>query len=69
MLKWLFRISKKKKPLVRFYPPEELIDDIEEALWEIKEQYDLETEEVLKTVATKRENLSYLRKQLKNKRS
>ena len=61
--------SKKKKPLVRFYPPEELIDDIEEALWEIKEQYDLETEEVLKTVATKRENLSYLRKQLKNKRS
>jgi hypothetical protein len=69
MFKWLFKKANKAKDKVRFYPPEQFIDDIEESLWEIKEQYDLETEEVLQTVASKRENLSYMRKRLKKNRT
>ncbi len=40
-------------------------DQIEEALWDVKEQFDLETEEVQKTVINKRHNLDYMRKTLK----
>ena len=40
-------------------------DMIEEALWEIKEEFDLQTEEVEKTVADKRQNIEYMRKTLK----
>jgi hypothetical protein len=40
-------------------------DSIEEALWEVKEQFDLETEEVEKTVLDKRQNIEYMRKTLK----
>tara|TARA_Y100000592_G_C5314480_1_gene241773 strand:- start:387 stop:584 length:198 start_codon:yes stop_codon:yes gene_type:complete len=40
-------------------------DMIEEALWEIKEEFDLKTEEVEKTVADKRQNIEYMRKTLK----
>jgi len=42
-------------------------DQIEEALWDVKEQFDLETEEVEKTVLDKRQKLSYMRKTLKRK--
>ncbi len=40
-------------------------DMIEEALWEIKEEFDLKTEEVERTVIDKRENIEYMRKTLK----
>jgi len=40
-------------------------DQIEEALWDVKEQFDLETEEVQRTVLNKRQNLDYMRKTLK----
>ena len=40
-------------------------DSIEEALWDVKEQFDLETEEVEKMVLDKRENIEYMRKTLK----
>ena len=40
-------------------------DQIEEALWDVKEQFDLETEEVQRTVINKRHNLDYMRKTLK----
>lgn len=40
-------------------------DLIEEALWEMKEEFDLKTEEVEKTVADKRQNIEYMRKTLK----
>ena len=45
----------------------EVLDEemIEEALWEIKEEFDLKTEEVEKTVADKRQNIEYMRKTLK----
>tara|TARA_B100000131_G_C18120573_1_gene612761 strand:- start:3865 stop:4056 length:192 start_codon:yes stop_codon:yes gene_type:complete len=40
-------------------------DSIEEALWEIKEEFDLKTEEVERTVIDKRQNIEYMRKTLK----
>ena len=40
-------------------------DQIEETLWDVKEEFDLETEEVEKTVLNKRQNLDYMRKTLK----
>ena len=40
-------------------------DSIEEALWLVKEEYDLQTEEVEKTVLDKRQNIEYMRKTLK----
>ena len=40
-------------------------DQIEETLWDVKEQFDLETEEVEKIVLNKRQNLDYMRKTLK----
>ncbi len=42
-------------------------DMIEEALWEIKEEFDLKTEEVERTVLDKRQNIEYMRKTLKRK--
>ena len=41
-------------------------DGIEDALWDIKKQYDLETEEVERTVFEKRHNLNYMNDCLKN---
>ena len=37
-------------------------DEIEEALWEIKEEYDFPTEEIINVVQSKRENFDYLHK-------
>ena len=54
------RKTKKKKPNFDFQ------DGIENALWEIKEKYDLETEEVEKTVYEKRHNLNYMNDCIKN---
>ena len=44
---------------------EKPIDDIESSLWDIKEVYDLPTEEVEQVVYSKRKNISYLREQIK----
>lgn len=64
MFKWLYsRKSEKDESHV----DQIFVDDIEKSLWEIKEEYDLETEEVLKTVDSKRKNLLYMRQAIKNK--
>ncbi len=63
MFNWIFKKDKKQK--VDSVIKERLEDTIEEALWEIKEQFDLETEEVERTVLDKRENVEYMRKSLK----
>ncbi len=63
MFNWIFKKDKKQK--VDSVVKERLEDTIEEALWEIKEQFDLETEEVERTVLDKRENVEYMRKSLK----
>tara|TARA_R110000822_G_scaffold79070_1_gene189329 strand:+ start:201 stop:398 length:198 start_codon:yes stop_codon:yes gene_type:complete len=58
--------KKKKEPAVK--PAIELEDSIEIALWDIKEKYDLETEEIVKTVFEKRNNINYMNKHTKNKK-
>tara|TARA_R110001583_G_scaffold38769_2_gene124970 strand:+ start:6715 stop:6915 length:201 start_codon:yes stop_codon:yes gene_type:complete len=65
MFEWLFKKDKKLKSVSTM--KEEFEDTIEESLWEIKEQFDLETEEVERTVLDKRENVEYMRKTLNRK--
>jgi len=64
MFEWLHA---KKLKNIKTHPEKEIIDDIEKSLWEIKEEYDLETEEILRTVDSKRKNLSYMRRAIKTK--
>jgi hypothetical protein len=42
-------------------------DAIEESLWEIKEEYDIPTEEVINVVQSKRRNFDYMHKVLSTK--
>ena len=67
MFEWLKRNKKNNKP-IKFYPEQEYLDSIEESLWEIKEEYDLPTEEIENTVLSKRDNLKYMHKKLKEKK-
>ena len=57
MFKWF---KKETKKVVK--PNFDFEDTIEETLWDVKEQFDLETEEVEKIVLNKRQNLDYMRK-------
>ena len=65
MFNWFKK--KKEEPKIKFYPEEEHWDGIEEALWEIKDQYDLPTEEVINVVQSKRKNFEHMRKALSEK--
>ena len=64
---FIFDWFKKKKD-----PPEppaiDFEDSLEIALWDIKERYDLETEEVVRVVFQKRNNINYMNEQIKNKK-
>tara|TARA_B100000886_G_C20391172_1_gene478333 strand:+ start:212 stop:436 length:225 start_codon:yes stop_codon:yes gene_type:complete len=67
MINWLqnfYSNEKKEKTINRIVKP---IDSIEHALWDIKEDYDLETEEIEKTVLDKRKNIEYMYKSIKQK--
>ena len=63
MFKWInwFSVDKKAEEKVR-----NTSDQMEEALWEIKEVYDLETEEVDRVVYQKRDYAEKIR--LRNKK-
>ena len=61
MFNWFKKIQLKKSN-----PSFDFKDSIEEALWEIKEVYDLETEEVERTVYQKRHNINYMNECIKN---
>ena len=65
MFEWFKK--KKKEKIINFCPQEEYVDDIEEALWEIKEEYDLPTEEIINVVQSKRKNLKYMHEILEQK--
>ena len=54
------KIRKQKSPNFDFQ------DSIEDALWDIKKEYDLETEEVERAVFEKRHNLNYMNECIKN---
>jgi hypothetical protein len=62
----LFKKKKKEKDIT-LHPETQFVDEIEEALWEIKDEYDLPTEEVINVVESKRRNLDYMHRILKNK--
>jgi hypothetical protein len=59
--------KKEKEPKNLFYE-KEIRDGIEESLWEIKEEYDLPTEEINIIVKSKRENIDFLHKSGKKTR-
>lgn len=59
MFNWF---KKNKKLEVEDSPRQEFRDAIEESLWEIKEEYDLPTEEIVNVVQSKRDNLDYMHK-------
>ena len=65
----MFKWFKKKKIIqkVQLYPEEKYLDEIEESLWEIKDQYDLPTEEIINVVQSKRKNLAYMHETLSRK--
>ena len=71
MLKWLItkmklKDSKSLNQEQEYCKERTPADGIEKSLWEIKDVYDLPTEEVAMTVRTKRKNLQYMHKILKN---
>ena len=57
---------KKEKIRKQKSPNFDLQDSIEDALWDIKKEYDLETEEVERAVFEKRHNLNYMNECIKN---
>jgi hypothetical protein len=58
---------KKQKTKKQEKPSFDFQDGIEDALWDIKKEYDLETEEVERAVFEKRHNLNYMNECTKNK--
>ena len=71
MLKWLItkiklEDSKNLEEESKYSKERIPADGIEKSLWEIKDVYDIPTEEVAMTVRTKRKNLQYMHKILKN---
>ena len=59
--------KKKEKLQENLFHERETQDAIEESLWEIKEEYDLPTEEVLNVVKSKRKNLDHMHEMLSRK--
>ena len=61
--KWFKKTPSKEEEIGHEY-----IDQIEQALWEIKEEYDFPTEEINIIVKSKRENIDFLHKSGKKTR-
>lgn len=59
MFGFYFKWFKKELPKEEA-PGHEYIDQIEQALWDIKEEYDLPTEEIDIIVQSKRKNFDFL---------
>ena len=70
MFSW-FKNKLKLSPQPTAHMPvteKEIEDAIEESLWEIKDEYDLPTEEIYDVVHTKRKNIDYLHKSVYKRR-
>jgi len=52
--------KKKEKEPTNLFHRQEIQDAMEESLWEIKEEYDLPTEEIIKVVQSKRRNIDHI---------
>ena len=61
---FIFKWFKREKEEFKA-PPIKLKDQMEIALWDIKEKYDLETEEVERAVLDKRENIKHMNESVK----
>jgi len=59
--------KKKEKEPQNLFHEKEIQDGIEESLWEIKEEYDLPTEEVFNVVESKRRNIEHMHKMISKK--
>tara|TARA_R110000796_G_scaffold123637_4_gene237987 strand:+ start:203 stop:409 length:207 start_codon:yes stop_codon:yes gene_type:complete len=64
----IFDWFNKKNKVTLEKPSIDFEDSLEIALWDIKETYDLETEEVVRTVFEKRNNINYMNKHVKSKK-
>lgn len=64
MFEW-FKKKQKKEERSDRKPLEQHADNIEASLWEIKEIYDLPTEEVARVVDLKRKNIKFMHKTTK----
>ena len=64
--KWFMK--KEEKP-TNLFKPVDIQDGIEESLWQIKEEYDLPTEEVLNVVESKRQNIDHMHEMLSKNNS
>jgi len=65
MFSWFKK--KKKEQFENLFHKEEVIDAMEESLWEIKEEYDLPTEEIINVVQSKRDNLDHMHRMTSTK--
>tara|TARA_R100000008_G_scaffold82237_1_gene66314 strand:- start:503 stop:718 length:216 start_codon:yes stop_codon:yes gene_type:complete len=65
-INWFKKKENKKESDEIFYGTE-VHDAIEESLWEIKEEYDLPTEEIVNVVHSKRKNLEHMHEMLSRK--
>ena len=59
--------KRKEKKALNLFHEKETQDAIEESLWEIKEEYDIPTEEVLNVVQSKRKNLDHMHQMISKK--
>ena len=65
MFKWFKK--KKEETQKTLHPAPEIQDSMEESLWEIKEEYDLPTEEIINVVYSKRRNIDHMHQMLSKK--
>ena len=64
----MFNWFRKKEEVFHIFAPRDTQDEIEESLWEIKEEYDLPTEEIDIMVESKRKNFQHMHEMIsKNK--
>jgi hypothetical protein len=59
--------KKKEEEPKNLFHEKEIQDGIEESLWQIKEEYDLPTEEVFNVVESKRRNIEHMHKMVSKK--
>lgn len=67
----MFKNWFRKSSFVATEPPAttdiEIEDEMEESLWQIKEEYDLPTEEIINVVQSKRESIEHMHRMLSKK--
>ena len=59
--------KKKEEEPKNLFHEKEIQDGIEESLWQIKEEYDLPTEEIFNVVESKRRNIEHMHEMVSKK--